>query len=501
MSERFYAWLLRFYPASFREAHRDDLLQLFRDRYRDESGLLQRVRLWFDVTLDFATTVSRMHGQRRAVVAGSAGTTMFLPLPSEPLRPAAMVSALAVGLVAYSLVGLALSHTGNRRGFAPGAGQPQASRFQPGQSQSGQSQLDQSQPDQSQPDQSQPDQYQRDLAEAYPSQAAANTVQPVPDRNEAAEAGSRSGAVYSGVLGQSTGVSRRFNREHQIVLDAVVANLKQHYHDTVVAQQLGDDLVMRFRRGDDAGATDQEFAALLTAQLRNASGDASLRVAYTVPAHPQSPATAPGNDCSFSKARMLPGHIGLLRLEHVLSPSDCGAAASEALSSLSHPPDALVIDFRDTHDGSSEGLSFISSDFLIRSVTRANPGAKDSHSLRDTVPLEAGRLVKVPVYILSSSSTVSAVDPFTHDLKLSQYAGSISAGKPGETEIDVWHSIDDRYAISVPEGPALNAGSRDDLQSARIRSGIRVPASEALDMAIGFARARIHVQKKPLRGR
>jgi hypothetical protein len=38
MSENIYAWLLRLYPARFREAYGSEALQLFRDRARDKKG-------------------------------------------------------------------------------------------------------------------------------------------------------------------------------------------------------------------------------------------------------------------------------------------------------------------------------------------------------------------------------------------------------------------------------------------------------------------------------
>jgi hypothetical protein len=66
----------------------------------------------------------------------------------------------------------------------------------------------------------------------------------------------------------------------------------------------------------------------------------------------------------------------------------------------------------------------------------------------------------------------------------------------GEADADVWHRLDDRYAIAIPEGPAMDVHRQGDLEDARLRPGIRVPASEAFNTAIGFARARVQAQKK-----
>ncbi len=53
MLERAYRLLLRLYPAQFRRTHGDEAFQLFRDRLRDETGFVRRVRLWLDLLGDF----------------------------------------------------------------------------------------------------------------------------------------------------------------------------------------------------------------------------------------------------------------------------------------------------------------------------------------------------------------------------------------------------------------------------------------------------------------
>jgi len=59
MSEKIYLWLWRLYPSHFREAYREEAVQLFRDRARHERGFFRGLRLWLDLLADLAISVSR----------------------------------------------------------------------------------------------------------------------------------------------------------------------------------------------------------------------------------------------------------------------------------------------------------------------------------------------------------------------------------------------------------------------------------------------------------
>jgi hypothetical protein len=100
MSEKIYAWLLRLYPAQFRSEYREDALQLFRDRYRDETGLFRRMRMWFDLIADLALFVPRDSSGTQTVMAG--GLPSFHVLRTESPRPAALLCGAVLTLVALS---------------------------------------------------------------------------------------------------------------------------------------------------------------------------------------------------------------------------------------------------------------------------------------------------------------------------------------------------------------------------------------------------------------
>jgi hypothetical protein len=63
MSEKIYGWLLKLYPARFRETYGASAMQLFRDRLHAERGLMRRFRFWLDLIADLAKSIP--HEYRR----------------------------------------------------------------------------------------------------------------------------------------------------------------------------------------------------------------------------------------------------------------------------------------------------------------------------------------------------------------------------------------------------------------------------------------------------
>jgi hypothetical protein len=96
MSEKMFAFLLSLYPPGFRERYFQEAMLLYRDRYRHETGLFRRARLWWDVLTDFVTGFPRAWQTSCSVVAVPSESRIlngpsFHLLHSEPLMPAAIV--------------------------------------------------------------------------------------------------------------------------------------------------------------------------------------------------------------------------------------------------------------------------------------------------------------------------------------------------------------------------------------------------------------------------
>ncbi len=77
--ERVYRWLLRLYPATFRERFSDELVQLFGDQLRDARASAGRsgaaARTWIRTLADLGVTAASEHARRSRTVAHSLAAT------------------------------------------------------------------------------------------------------------------------------------------------------------------------------------------------------------------------------------------------------------------------------------------------------------------------------------------------------------------------------------------------------------------------------------------
>jgi hypothetical protein len=125
MSEKIYAFLLRLYPSSFQKTYREEALQLFRDRTRDERGFLSALRLWLDLLGDLALSLPR---EWESVSAASVtcqaqplwdGTPSFHTLDGEALSPRSMAYGGMAALLVYSSIMVLVGYGGKSLPIAP----------------------------------------------------------------------------------------------------------------------------------------------------------------------------------------------------------------------------------------------------------------------------------------------------------------------------------------------------------------------------------------------
>ncbi|MGA2810686.1 MAG: S41 family peptidase, partial [Candidatus Acidiferrum sp.] len=106
-------------------------------------------------------------------------------------------------------------------------------------------------------------------------------------------------------------------------------------------------------------------------------------------------------------------------------------------------------------------------------------------------PVPGSKLVNKPVYILTSSTTISAAEQFTYDLKMLKRATIVGEVTAGGAHAGVWHRIDDHYSVVIPENRSVNPYSKSDWEATGIQPDIKVPADSALRTALGRAQSEL----------
>jgi len=288
------------------------------------------------------------------------------------------------------------------------------------------------------------------------------------------------------------------------VLDAAIANIKQYYFDTHVAQKTVEALLAHAKAGDDHSATDgAAFADLLTRQMREASHDMHLEMVYSednLPEHPpvQTPEALARyrqrmeqEHCMFRKAEILPHNIGYLKLDFFPDTSVCLSTATAAMASL-NGADALIFDLRENSGGFQNMVSLIAAYLFDHPEYMYSPREAPNEESWTRSPVPGNKLADKPVYILTSASTWSGAECFSYDLKMLKRVTLVGEITRGGAHAGAFHRIDDHFGMGIPEVKAINPFGKADWEGVGVEPDVKVKAADALEAAEKLAESRLN---------
>jgi len=294
--------------------------------------------------------------------------------------------------------------------------------------------------------------------------------------------------------------------ERKRLMNAVIDNLKKHYVDPEVARKTADALMAHEKNGDDDNAADGgAFADLLTKQIREVSHDMHLEVVYSQEPLPdllQEPTAEDlaryrkaleQDNCAFKKVEILSHNIGYLKLNAFPDPHVCRATATAAMASVNHA-DAIIFDLRDNRGGDSSMVSLVAAYLFDHPEYMYDPRVSPTPQSWTPSPVAGNRLADKPVYVLTSSSTISAAEQFCYDLKVLKRVTLVGETTGGSAHAGVFHRIDDHFGMGIPEVLAVNPFSNTDWEGTGVEPDVKVKAAEALETAQKLARSKL--QKK-----
>ena len=462
MSEKLYAFFLRLYPAHFRQEYGDEALQLFRDRARDERGFFPRLRLWFDLFFDVTVSLPReyLHLPAPRTVPSALrrlpGIPAFHVLQDEPVRPGALFFGGVLSCVALTTCWVALNQI--HRPETPNASSSSGPSY----------------------------------AAAAPRHSDSSSSR----RRFSAYRGNRSFAPTQ-PLGDS---------ERKRIISSVADTLKQHYADRAAAQKTADTFLAREKRGEYDDISDRAMlAAVMTDELRDATGDRNLTLDYFSSPLPQQPSaqllevhtqyreTMKQQNCTFEKVELLQNNIGYLKLNSFPDPEVCRVAAMAAMTYVNHA-DAVIFDLRDNRGGNPEMVQLLGSYLFDHPEYWYNPRETTTEASWTHSPVEGNNLADKPIFVLTSKTTASGAEQFAYDLKMLKRATLVGETTAGAAHSGIFYRLDDHFGMGIPEVKAINPYSANDWAEAGVEPDTKVSAANALDAALKLAKNKL--QKK-----
>jgi Peptidase family S41/N-terminal domain of Peptidase_S41 in eukaryotic IRBP len=544
MSEKIYARLLRLYPSAFRKEYEGEALQLIRDRLRDETGIFNRARLWWNLATDIVTGLPQAYGNSYAATeaaplsASPGSIPSFKVLDREPLRPGSILVAGTLSLATVVGFGflmtrpiayLPLSGSNGRMSPIEAVLQRLNRAMDPDSAVSGNREA------------AKGASAETSERQARPSSALATASAPKPNtramraeskngvgtgdrvvsiqtqslnehgadsamRHRAVEAltqrenQSESGASGNAPANGETDGASLDAAERQRVLDRVIANVRQYYFDRDIAKKTADTLLAHEKAGDYEAVTDgAAFADLLTRQMRDASGDMHLMMEYSRDKLPDGPpaqtpedlarfrAFLEQNNCFIRKVEMLPHQIGYLKLDWFSEPSICRPAAVAAMAQLNNAK-AVIFDLRDNRGGAPGSTVMFAAYLFDHPEYWYSPREVPNEESWTRSPVPGNKLADKPVYVLTSSSTWSGAEQFSYDLKMLKRATLVGETTRGGAHAGVFHRIDDHFGMGIPEKKAINPFGKADWEGVGVEPDVKVKAADALETAIKLAR-------------
>jgi peptidase S41-like protein len=433
MSEKVYAWLLGLYPALFQKTYREEALQLFRDRKRDEKGLLPGLRLWADLLADLAISLPREYHRVQREVFHAAATLRLDGLPSfrSLEHPSPRVGALLLGSVLSLVTFGAVPHLVSQMGsYGPLV-----------------------------------------VSGPYHSPAQLQSPQGV-------------GTGFTATAGDAPKLDAT---ERQRVVEAIAANLKKYYVDPDMALKMAEALAAHQKAGEYNAVTEgPAFAELLTRQIRGVSHDLHLEVLYSQHPLPERLAlyrkAMQENNCTFEKVEILPRQIGYLKLNSFPEVSVCGPTAKAAMARL-NGAQAIIFDLRDNRGGYPGMVMLLAAYLFDHPEYFYNPRENTSEQSWTRSPVPGSRLTDKPVYVLTSVRTFSGAEHFSYNLKMLRRATLVGEKTGGATDVGIFHRLDDHFGMGIRETRAINPYSEPDWAVVGVGPDVNVKATDALKTA------------------
>jgi len=291
------------------------------------------------------------------------------------------------------------------------------------------------------------------------------------------------------------------SQERQTAVDSFAVLLEKFYVFPDKGNEMAKILKTNLKKGNYNKITDPvKFADQITQDLQAYSKDKHLRAIFDPervkemrrarrpddeqPSERMLNSMKQGN-YAFKEVKILDGNIGYLRLDGFVEASLGGETATAALNFLANT-NALIIDLRENGGGSPSMIQLISS-YFFEEPTHLNSfyfRPENTTTQSWTLPYVSGkRMLKTPIYVLTSNRTFSAAEEFTYNLKNLKRATIVGETTGGGAHPGGTRPATDNFALWVPVGRAINPITNTNWEGVGVIPDVKTEKSKALDQA------------------
>jgi hypothetical protein len=236
----------------------------------------------------------------------------------------------------------------------------------------------------------------------------------------------------------------------QVVIDTLSKALINNYVFTEKARVMSKYLHGQLAKGAYSNITDpQAFASQISTDLQTACPDLHMGFHFDPRLAQMGPPPMRGPDprqdsmrnvfmaqrnFAFTASEILPGNVGYVKFNGFVDATPSAKETVTAAFRFVRYTKALFIDLRENHGGSPEMVRQVLSYFFAEK-TRVNdiivPNKRDTAKGWTDPAATDGLILRMPVYVLTSSGTVSAAEDFAYAMQATKrgtIAGEKTAG-------------------------------------------------------------------------
>ncbi len=285
-----------------------------------------------------------------------------------------------------------------------------------------------------------------------------------------------------------------------VVIDTLSKALIANYVFTDKAQVMSKYLHAQLAKGVYRNIKDpQAFAEQIAADLQTACPDLHMGFHYNARLAQMGPPPMRGPDphqdslrnadmaehnFMFTASEILPGNVGYIKFNGFVDPTPSAVQTVTAAFRFVQHTKAIIIDLRENHGGSPEMVKQVLSYFFAEK-TRVNdiivPNRRDTSKGWTDPTATDGILLRMPVYVLTSSETVSAAEDLAYAMQATKrgtIAGEKTAGGSHPVgPVFLGHG----FVAGIPFAHTYNIHTGTEWEGTGVIPEIAIKASALLD--------------------